>query len=77
MGADFRCANALAFQKFLKILGFKCDLSLDKKTMGVLFLSNTPIVQIKEIKPNKRITHCVLVLRRMSCSFGCQKMKKT
>lgn len=28
--------------------------------MGVL-LSNTPIVQIKEIKPNKRITHCVAV----------------
>jgi len=60
MGVDFRCANAVGFQRFLKILGFKCDLSLDKKTMGVLFLSNTPIVQIKEIKPNKRITHCVV-----------------
>ena len=44
--------------------------------MGVLFLSNTPIVQIKEIKPNKRITHCVLVLIRLSGSFGCPKSKK-
>jgi len=34
MGADFRCANALAFQKFLKILGFKCVLSLNKKNYG-------------------------------------------
>ncbi len=42
--------------------------------MGVL-LSNTPIVQIKEIKPNKRITHCVAVGITFSLSIRLPKIK--